>query len=142
MLIAYLRTHAMNVRFVTKQIHAFLDYPVALLLIAAPFVLHLGGSNPLALWLSVGTGVAAFILTVFTDHQTGIFRVLPYKVHLAVDLLVGITFAVAPLLLGFTGLDAWFYWANAAAVLTVVSLQKPEPAVSRAALAGVSRATA
>lgn len=117
----------MDPRFVTKTIHAYLDYPVALALIVLPFVLQLGASNPLALWLSVGTGAAAFILTVLTDHKLGVFRVLPYRLHLAVDLMVGIVFAFAPFVFGFTGIDAIYYWVNAAAVLTVVSLHKPEP---------------
>lgn len=113
-------------RFVTKTIHAYLDYPVAALLMAMPFLLQLGSSNPLAKWLSVATGLAALVLTIFTDHKLGIIRVLPYSVHLAVDFLVGVVFAIAPFALGFSGLDAIFYWANAAAVLAVVSLHKPE----------------
>jgi len=48
-------------KFVTKTIHSYLDYPVALSLIALPFLLGLGSSNPLALTISVATGVAAFI---------------------------------------------------------------------------------
>ncbi len=39
-------------RFVTKTIHAWLDYPVAVALIALPFLLGLGSSNPLALTIS------------------------------------------------------------------------------------------
>lgn len=116
----------MNPRFVTKTIHAYLDYPVAAALIALPFLLGLGSSHPMALWLSVATGVAALLLTVLTDHATGLVRVVPYSVHLAVDFLVGVVFAIAPLVLGFSGIDAAFYWLNAAAVLTVVSLHKPE----------------
>ena len=113
-------------RFVTKTIHAYLDYPVAFLLIAAPFLLQLGDSHPLAKWLSVGTGVAALILTILTDHKTGLIRVVPYSVHLVVDFLVGVVFVAAPFALGFSGVDAAFYWINAAAVLTVVGLHKPE----------------
>jgi len=120
----------MDPRFVTKTIHAFLDYPVALSLMVAPFLLGLGSSHPLALWLAVGTGVAAFILTLLTDHQLGVFRVLPYSVHLAVDALVGVVFLVAPIALGFTGIDALYYWANGAAVLFVVGLHKPAPAAA------------
>lgn len=116
----------MDPRFVTRTMHAFLDYPVALSLMAMPFLLGLGASHPMAKWLSVATGVAAFILTVFTDHKLGVFRVLPYSFHLTVDFLVGVVFALAPLALGFNGLDAWYYWANAAAVLLVVSLHRPE----------------
>ena len=54
----------MDPRFVTKTMHAFLDYPVALSLMLLPFLLQLGGSHPLALWLAVGTGIAAFVLTL------------------------------------------------------------------------------
>lgn len=116
----------MDPRFVTRTPHAYLDYPVALGLMAAPFLLQLGSSHPLALWLSVVTGVAAFALTIFTDHKLGVFRVIPYWAHVAVDALVGVTFAIAPFVIGFSGIDAWYYWANAAAVLTVVSLSRPE----------------
>ncbi|MDB4919362.1 MAG: hypothetical protein JWQ54_1345 [Mucilaginibacter sp.] len=36
-------------RFITKKIHAYLDYQVAVALIVLPFVLGLGNANPLAL---------------------------------------------------------------------------------------------
>lgn len=119
-------------RFVTKTMHAYLDYPVALSLIVLPFVLGIGVTNPAARWLAVGTGVAALILTVFTDHALGVFRLLPYGFHLAVDALVGVVFIAAPLALGFEGLDAIYYWVNAVAVLTVCSLHKPETALQPA----------
>lgn len=122
----------MDLRFVTRSIHAFLDYPVALSLMAAPFLLGLGTSHPLAFWLALITGIAAFVLTVFTDHHLGLVRVLPYALHLAVDLAVGLVFVAAPFILGFTGIDAWYYWINGAAVLTVVSLHKPEATPARA----------
>ncbi|WP_417689828.1 hypothetical protein [Roseibium sp.] len=116
----------MSIRFVTKTIHAYLDYPVALGLMAVPMVLGLGQSNPLAFWLSVCTGVAALVLTILTDHVTGIVRIIPYQVHLMVDAAVGAVFLVAPFVLGFAGLDKAYYLINAAAVLTVVSLHKGE----------------
>lgn len=116
----------MDPRFITKDIHALLDYPVALMLMTAPFVLGLGESVPAARWLAVATGVAALILTILTDHKLGLIRVLPYWVHVAVDGMVGLTFLVAPFVLGFEGLDAWFYWANGMAVVAVVLLNKPE----------------
>lgn len=123
-------------RFVTKTIHAYLDYPVALALIGLPFVLGLGASNPAALYLSVGVGVAAFVLTVFTDHHLGVVRVLPYSLHLAVDMAVGVLFLAVPFVLGFAGLDAIYYWANGAAVVTVIALSKPEAGSEAQSLAG------
>lgn len=116
----------MSLRFVTKTIHSYLDYPVAIALIALPTILNLGQSHELAFWLATVTGVAALILTIFTDHGTGLIRILPYKLHLAVDFIVALVFIAAPFILGFTGLDAAFYWINGAAVFVVVGLQQPE----------------
>jgi len=65
-----------------------------------------------------------------TDHHLGIIRVVPYKVHLIVDFLVAIVFILAPFVLSFEGIDAYYYWINGAAVLTVVSLHKNEVEVA------------
>ncbi len=113
-------------KFVTKQLHAYLDYPVAIALMALPFVLGLGASHSFALMLSVITGIAAFILTLLTDHQLGVYRIIPYKWHLIIDALVGVVFVTIPFVLSFEGLDAYYYWIGGATVLTVVSLHKPE----------------
>lgn len=116
-------------KFVTKRIHAFLDYPVAIALIALPFLLGLGSSNPLAMQLSVATGIAAFVLTLLTDHHLGAFRVIPYRFHLMVDFVVAVVFVLAPFIFSFKGIDAYCYWINGIAVLTVVSLHKAEVSV-------------
>ena len=119
-------------RFITKSIHAYLDYPVAFGLMAMPFLFGLGQGNILAFWLSVVTGIASFFLTVLTDHQLGVFRILPYSLHLAVDGLVGIAFVIAPLLLGFTGIEFWYYMVLGLTVLAVVGLHKSEESVADA----------
>lgn len=116
----------MNPKFATKRIHAYLDYPVALSLIATPFLLGLGEMAPFALYLSVATGVAAFLLTLLTDHHLGLIRVVPYSFHLAVDATVGIVFLLAPFALAFNGIDAWYYWVNGFAVMSVVCLHKSD----------------
>ena len=72
------------------------------------------------------TGVAALLLTVLTDHETGLIKVLPYSLHLAVDAAVGVAFIAAPFVLGFTGLDAAYYWVIGVTVLAVVSLHSPQ----------------
>ncbi len=117
----------MNIRFVDRRVHALIDYPVAISLMAMPFVLGLGAVNPVAKWLSVATGVAALLLTLLTDHELGVIRVIPYSIHVAVDRVVGTTFLLAPFVFGMVGIDALYYWANAAAVLTATAiLNAPE----------------
>ena len=118
----------MSFRFITKSIHAYLiDYPVAIVLIAAPFVLKLGQSGPVAMWLSVVVGFAALLLAALTDHPTGLVRIVPYWLHLWVDRAVGLLFVIVPFAFKFFGLDAWYYWILAAAVLLTTSvLNAPE----------------
>lgn len=119
------------------RIHAYLiDYPVAIVLIAAPFVLKLGQSGPVAIWLSVVVGVAALLLAALTDHPTGLVRVIPYWLHLRVDRAVGVVFVVAPFAFKFAGPDALYYWVLAAAVLLTASVfnAPEEPVTTRSKL--------
>ena len=129
----------MSFRFITKSIHAYvIDYPFAIVLIAAPFVLKLGQS---AMWLSVVVGVAALLLPAVTDHPTGLVHIIPYWLHLWVDRAVGVVFVIAPFAFKFFGLDAWYYWGLAAAVLLTTSVfNAPEEPV--AMRSGLDRRTA
>jgi hypothetical protein len=129
----------MNVRFITRWIHAyFIDYPFALALIVLPFLLGLGADNLWALRISIVTGVAAFLLPVVTNHETGLIHIIPCRLHVMVDRLVGLVFLLVPFALGFKGIDAWYYWANAAVVLLstfVLNAPEREPFRTRAARA-------
>lgn len=124
----------MSFRFVTKSIHAYLiDYPFAIVLLTAPFVLELG---PVATWLSVVSGIAALLLPAVTDHQTGLVRIIPYWLHLWVDRAVGVVFVIAPFAVKSSGLDAWYFWVLAAVVLLSTSVfnAPEEPAAIRSRL--------
>ncbi len=46
--------------------------------------------------------------------------------HLIVDFIVAIVFILAPFIFSFEGIDAYYYWINGIAVLSVVSLHKSE----------------
>jgi hypothetical protein len=123
----------MNTRFLSPTLHGIVDYAAAAGLLTMPFVLGLGTSSPLAKWLAPATGIAVILTSLATNYRFGLFRVLPFKGHLAIDTAVAAAFAVVPTLGGFWGLDAWYYWLNSAAVFAVVGLSQvtdeaPEPA--------------
>lgn len=109
----------------SQKFHAYIDYPVAAGLIVMPIVF---GFTGIAFWLSVATGVAAFILTALTNHETGLIKVLPYKLHLAVDAMVGVVFVIAAFTLGLTGLPMAYFLVLGLVVLAVVGLHRPEQA--------------
>ena len=107
----------MPFRFITESIHTYLiDYPVAIVLMVASFLLKLGKSSPVALWLSVVTRMTALLLPALTNHPTGVVRVIYDWLHLWVDRALGVVSITAPSAFHFTGLDAWCYWVLAPAV--------------------------
>ena len=113
----------MPFRFITKSIHTYLiDYPVATVLMVAPFRLKLGKSSPVALWLSAVPRITALLLPAFTDHATGLLRVIRYWPHLWVDRALGVDSITAPSAFHFTGLDAWYFWFLAAGLLLTTSV--------------------
>lgn len=112
--------------FITKRIHAFLDYPVAIILIVLPFILSLGQSNPIALYLSVSMGIVALLLAILTNHHSGVFKVISYENHLIIDFVIALVFIVSPFIFSFEGLDVYYYWTSGITFLTVVGLQKLE----------------
>src|SRR3954452_9670551 len=97
----------MKFRFITKSIHTYLiDYPAAVILIVAGFLLKLGKSSPVALWLSVVTRVS-LLLSAFTDHSTvivGVNRALLQWV----DRALGVVSITASSAFNVTGPDAGY----------------------------------
>ena len=114
----------MNIRFLTPRLHGIVDYAAAAGLIVLPFLLGLGASAPLALWLSVGSGVAVIGYSLLTSYAYSAAPLLPFRLHLLIDFAAAVAFAAAPFVFGFSGLDAIYYWVMAAAVLVVVAVSQ------------------
>ena len=112
----------MKLRFISPDLHGVIDYGAGAGLMLLPFVLGLGESSDLALWLSVATGAAVWVVSVFTDYKLALSRTIPFDGHLAIDLGAASLFMTAPFLFHFEGLDAHYYWINAAVVFLVVAL--------------------
>jgi hypothetical protein len=70
----------------------------------------------------VATGLAVFAASLLTDYKLSVFKVIPFEGHLAIDLVVAVTFMIVPFALGFEGMDAIYYWFNATVVFLVVAL--------------------
>jgi len=112
----------MKLRFISPTLHGVVDYSAAAALITAPILLGLGQSSPLAFWISIITGMAVIVVSLNTIYKYGIFRTIPFEGHLAIDLTVATAFMLVPFIFQFSGLDAYYYWGNAAVVFLVVSL--------------------
>jgi len=115
-------SHPVKLRFISQTFHGIIDYAAALALITAPFILHLGSTSPAAIWLSVVTGIAVVVVSILTNYQYALFRVIPFDLHLAIDLAAATAFVAIPFVFSFEGIDAAYYAINAAVVYLVVAL--------------------
>jgi len=116
----------MNIRLLTPKMHGLVDYAAAAGLIIFPFVLGIGSSSPIAFWLSVIAGIAVIGYSMLTGYTYSAAPVVPFKVHLAIDFVAAVAFALAPFIFGFVGIDAAYYWALSAAVFLVVAVSQTE----------------
>jgi hypothetical protein len=67
---------------ISTRTHGIIDYAYAGALIALPFLLRW---NRRASRLSIGTGLATLGVSMMTNYECGLVRLLPMKAHLAVD---------------------------------------------------------
>lgn len=90
-----------SMRFLPTRIHGVLDWLLAPLLIALPWLLGFaeGGAET---WIPVLLGITGLIVTFFTDHEFGVVRRIPMIGHLWVDGLGGLLLAASPWLFGFS----------------------------------------
>jgi len=85
---------------ISSRAHGVLDYAVGALLILAPYLLGFADDEPArnAAWI-VGGG--ALLYSLFTAYELSIAKLVPYRVHLGLDVAAGIFLAASPWLMNF-----------------------------------------
>ncbi len=82
-------------KIVSSKTHGIIDYIAAPLLVALPRLLKFPKRITMVL-----TGMAAFhaLYSMLTNYELGIFKVLPYKGHLALDTAVATATVASPIM--------------------------------------------
>jgi hypothetical protein len=95
----------MNMRFISKvrviptSVHSAVDQVVGPALVLAPTALRLGRTSPEGI-VARAIGGAETVYSNLTDYELSAKKVLPMRVHLALDAVAGTTLAVLPQLTG------------------------------------------
>ena len=89
-------------RIIPTRVHGMIDYGFGILLIIAPFLLGFatGGAEQ---WVPTILGIAIIGMSLMTDYELSLPRVIPMPMHLGVDVVGGILLAASPWLFGFSG---------------------------------------
>jgi len=86
---------------INTKTHAYIDYTVAAILIAAAFLLNFQSENvPNTVMYAVGAW--SLFYSLFTKYKLGLIKIIPIKIHFMLDTVSGIFLATSPWLLGFS----------------------------------------
>lgn len=87
-------------RFISTKVHGALDYLVAILLIASPWLFGFaeGGAET---WVPVILGAGTIVYSLLTAYELGAVAAISMKTHLMIDFMAGLVLIVSPWLFGF-----------------------------------------
>ena len=105
-------------KFIDNKTHGFLDYITVIVFAAIPKVLGLEGIPE---YLSYTLAGVHFLMTILTNFELGIVKIIPLKVHAWVEMAVGPALVVIPWVLGFSGdMKARIFFMAAGIVIILV----------------------
>lgn len=87
-------------KIISRKAHGVLDYVVGILLILAPKIFGFDNGGVEAR-LPMILGVATIVYSLITDYELGVFKALPFRIHMTLDVLSGLLLALSPWLFGF-----------------------------------------
>ncbi len=94
-------------KIIPTKAHAVMDYGSALILLVGPWIL-LFQDIPTAKYTFVFSGALILLQSVLTNYEGGFLRLIPMKLHLIVDVLLGIMLVASPWLFGFAA-QTWLW---------------------------------
>ncbi len=93
-------------RFVSTRVHGIIDYGTGLLLIVVPYLLGFADGTA-AQWVPMLVGLAIIGMSLLTDYELSVAKLVPMPIHLGADVLAGILLAASPWLFGFSDRVFW-----------------------------------
>ena len=93
-------------RGMNTRTHGILDYIVGILLIATPWLFGFAQDRA-ETWIPVLLGAGALLYSLLTDYEFGVWRIIPMRTHLALDVASGLFLAASPWLFDFADLVYW-----------------------------------
>jgi hypothetical protein len=88
-------------RFIPTRVHAVIDYIVAVILLALPYLFDAWAGGGPKVWVPMALGIATLIYSLVTSYELGVVPLLPMPVHLVLDAVSGLVLALSPYLFGF-----------------------------------------
>lgn len=93
-------------KIIDTRTHGIIDYLTGALLLVAPYLFGFADGS-IAQWLPQALGAMIIVMSLITDYELSVAKVLPLGVHLGVDIAGGVLLAVSPWLFDFADFVWW-----------------------------------
>lgn len=107
-------------KIISSKVHGLLDYATVVFLLAAPTIFKMEGTLSTLTYALAGVH---FALTALTAFEVGLVKVIPFKVHGFIEIVVAI--ALASVALWFKNNDnekGFYFYLGLAVVIMIVFL--------------------
>jgi hypothetical protein len=113
-------------KFIPSRIHGVLDYLVGALLIFAPQFFDFD-PIPAARNICIALGAGAILYSLLTAYELGAFKLIPFRVHLGLDIASGLLLLTSPWLFGFADQTLGFHVTLGAIEVVTALSTRPAP---------------
>ena len=113
-------------RVVPTRLHGIMDYPMAALTAASPWLFRYARGGP-ETWIPVALAGTSLVLNAMTDHEAAAARRIPMPTHLKADIANGALLALSPWLFGFSRRVTLPHVLLGAMDVVAASLSKTQP---------------
>lgn len=86
----------------SRKSHAILDYGSVILLFASPWLFNFN-NVPAAKTIVMVSAILILVMSLMTNYEAGVAKMVPMRMHLSADVLLGIFLAASPWLFNFSG---------------------------------------
>ena len=92
-------TYLLNdyMKIIPSKTHGILDYLTVAFLLVSPSLFKMEGSLST---VTYSLGIAQLLLTVFTNYERGLMKVIPFRIHGLIEIIAALVLA---------GFAFWFY---------------------------------
>lgn len=113
-------------QIINSRVHAIIDYVVGALLIIAPYLFGFA-TGGIEQWLPQLLGAATIAMSLLTQYEFSVAKLIPLPTHLGLDAASGVLLAVSPWLFGFAGIIWWPHLLVGLMEIVVVLTSKRHP---------------
>jgi hypothetical protein len=79
------------IKFISSKVHAWADYLTGVFLLFLPWFFS-ETLNRAGKWLAIVSGIVIILMSLLTNYSGGAIKLIPMKIHLAADVVMGIFF--------------------------------------------------